>query len=556
MKYPKKGGGAMKGLTGIFIAIIISILVQAFSVGSASQKNNISVILNNSEIEFNEESGFPFISKDTIQMPFRIIMEEFGANVSWNSKEKEAIARKGDITIKIPIGKKYIYKNSDVIINDSISMIIDGKLYLPIEAVMESLGCYVNWSPKERKLYIKEKGEGIVISKIPSKYDLRNYYKITSVKDQGEIGACWAFATLGSIESVLLPKKTFDFSEDHLSLNHGYNVPQNKGGDFNIAMSYLARWDGPVLEEDDIYGDGLTNHNAKVIKHVQEAKVLPSKDYTAIKLSLLVHGGVQTAMYFDESLIQGENTIYNKETSSFYYKGNAKFNHAVVIVGWDDDYPKENFSTIPEGNGAFICKNSYGRDFGDDGYFYVSYYDKYIGTENVIYSRIDDVDNYSNIYQSDYLGWVGRLGYGTDTAYFANAYDLKAKKESLAAVSFYATDRDTKYEVYVVKNFKNTQDFRNMILVKKGYLEYKGYYTIDFDSPIIIEDKFAVVVKITTAGSNLPVAAEYYKKVDWLGTVNISDGEGYMSQNGYTWDSTEKSFNSNVCLKAFTNTIK
>ncbi|PKM93350.1 MAG: peptidase C1 [Firmicutes bacterium HGW-Firmicutes-1] len=546
-----------KNFTSIFLAILISLLVQVSVVATEQSKDNIKVQLNNDKVIFNEKVGFPFLDgNNRVQTPFRVILEMFGAKVTWNENEKMAIAQKGDIIVKVPIGKKYIYRNSDVIINDTNSMLINGRTYLPIRAVMESFGCDVNWSEKEKVIYISNTNNDTTINKIPSKYDLRKFNKLTPVKDQKEIGACWAFATLGSIESVLMPSKAFDLSEDHLSLGHGYNVSQNKGGDFNIAMSYLARWDGPVLEVDDPYGDGKMNATAKVVKHVQEAKVLPSKDYSAIKLSLLLYGGVQSAMYFDESLTKGNNTIYNNETYSFYYKGNAKFNHAVVIVGWDDNYPKGNFSTQPEANGAFICKNSYGKDFGDDGYFYVSYFDKHIGTENVVYSRVDNISNYSRIYQTDYLGWVGRLGYGTDSAYFANAYDIKDKKENLRAVSFYATDKNTKYEVYVVKKFKTTSDFKNMTLVKKGSLDYEGYYTIDFDSPILIENKFAVVVKITTAGSSLPVAAEYYKKVDWLDKVIISDGEGYMSQHGTSWDSTENIFDSNVCLKAFTSTIE
>lgn len=550
--FEKDGKKLSKNFIIIFLIITILLFIQ---VSIAMEKNTkISVILNNDEITFSDKTGYPFLDKNQrLQVPFRVILEKFGAKVTWNDSEKMATAKKGDITIKVPIGKKYIYRNNDLIINDTQSVIVNDRTYLPIRVVMEAFNCSVDWSDNEQSLYIKNQIDSVTINKIPSKYDLRKHYKLTPVKDQEEIGACWAFATLGSIESVLLPQNLYDFSEDHLSLNHGYNVSQNEGGDFNIAMSYLARWDGPVLESDDPYGDGKTDVLAKVVRHVQEAKVIPAKDYTAIKLSVLLHGGLQSAMYFDEGLINGENTIYNQFTNSYYYKGNAKFNHAIVIVGWDDYYPKESFATVPEGDGAFICKNSYGKEFGEDGYFYVSYFDKHIGTENIAYTRVDNTNNYLNIYQTDYLGWIGKLGYGTDSAYFANAYTPKKNKEELEAVSFYATGDNTKYEVYVVKKFNSTLDFKNMKLVKKGTIDYKGYYTIDFNDPIIVESKFAVIVKITTAGSRLPVAAEYYKKVDWLKNVDINDGEGYMSEDGVTWDSTEKIFDSNVCLKAFTN---
>ena len=101
---------------------------------------------------------------------------------------------------------------------------------------------------------------------------------------------------------------------------------------------------------------------------------------------------------------------------SYCYIGTKKPNHDVVIIGWDDNYSKDNFSVSLEGNGAFICVNSWGDRFGDDGLFYVSYYDSNIGIHNVVYTRVEDNDNYDNIYQSDLCGWVGQLGYECDTA--------------------------------------------------------------------------------------------------------------------------------------------
>ncbi len=101
----------------------------------------------------------------------------------------------------------------------------------------------------------------------------------------------------------------------------------------------------------------------------------------------------------------------------------------MVIIGWDDHYPKERFNHQPEGDGAFICLNSWGEGFGEDGCFYVSYYDTNIGDVNVLYSGITDPDYYTGIYQSDLCGWIGQVGYGQEEAYFANVYQAKAKEE-------------------------------------------------------------------------------------------------------------------------------
>ena len=73
--------------------------------------------------------------------------------------------------------------------------------------------------------------------------------------------------------------------------------------------------------------------------------------------------------------------------------GQDKPNHDVVMIGWDDNYPKENVNVDLEGDGAFICQNSWGSSCGDNGVFYVSYYDTNVGTHNVVYTDIDSTDN-------------------------------------------------------------------------------------------------------------------------------------------------------------------
>ena len=98
-----------------------------------------------------------------------------------------------------------------------------------------------------------------------------------------------------------------------------------------------------------------------------------------------------------------------------------------MIIGWDDGYLRENFNTEVNGDGAFICMNSWGDDFGDDGYFYVSYYDSNIGLNNIIYTDVEDPDHYDHNYQTDLRGWVGQLGYGSDTVWFSNVYESHGK---------------------------------------------------------------------------------------------------------------------------------
>ena len=269
------------------------------------------------------------------------------------------------------------------------------------------------------------------------------------------------------------------------------------------------------------------------------------------------YGGVQSSFY--ASVLNkntGNKKYYNPKTNSYCYIGDEKPNHDIVIIGWDDNYPKENFNVDVEGNGAFLCRNSWGADFGDNGDFYVSYYDTNIGVHNVVYTRVEDADNYDNIYQTDLCGFVGQLGYGEESAYFANAYTPQSD-ELLKAVGFYATGIDTEYSIYLCEDFKDVNSLsKRSDPIVTGTLKNSGYYTIDFETPISLPagKKYAVIVRITTPNSDRPVAVEYaYDKQ--TSNVVLEDGEGYVSLKGISWDNTESSNLCNVCLKVYTNTV-
>ena len=90
---------------------------------------------------------------------------------------------------------------------------------------------------------------------IPTKYDLRDRARVSAIRNQGTYGTCWSFAALSAMESVLLPEQDYQFSVDHMTLNNGFHLTQDDGGEYTMGMAYLASWKGPVLEKDDPYGD-------------------------------------------------------------------------------------------------------------------------------------------------------------------------------------------------------------------------------------------------------------------------------------------------------------
>ena len=388
---------------------------------------------------------------------------------------------------------------------------------------------------------------------LPAAYDYRKAGRAPGIEDQQNLGTCWAFASLGAAESALLPQESWDFSEDHMSLKNSFHMGQNAGGDYLMSLAYLLSWQGPVTEEADPYNDGISPDNLMPVKHVQEVRILPENDREAIKRAVYETGGVQSALYTSLENSDSESQYYQKDKAAYYYDGQAEPNHDTVIVGWDDQYPKENFTITPPGDGAFLCAGSWGEEFGEDGYFYVSYYDSNIGKTNLVYSRIDNPDNYDRIYQTDLWGWCGQAGYGEETAYGANVYEAW-ENEWLCATGFYATGPETEYEIYGV--LSPDEGFSDRTLLAKGTLQEMGYYTIDFETPIKIEagERFGLVLKITTKGSIQPVAIEYQAD-EKKGTVDITDGEGYLSYDGIHFERTETAMECNICLKAYTRRI-
>ena len=435
----------------------------------------------------------------------------------------------------------------------------DGRLYLPLQAAQLAFGYERDWILGSHKIRVTSPYDGEIFSisgrrrRLPSRYDYRQEGRAPLVKNQGEHGTCWSFAALNALESSGLPMWEKRFSQDHMSLRNSFGLEQEEGGDYTMAMAYLLARQGPVLEEEDPYGDGVSPEGLSPSVYVSEIRILPEKDYGAIKEAVFLYGGVQSSLYTSMADGQKESPYYNEAKSAYCYTGDLLPNHDVVIVGWDDHYPMENFWGEAKGDGAFLCVNSWGEEFGEKGYFYVSYDDQNIGWTNLVYTGVEESDISQSIYQSDLCGWMGQIGYDTqDEIYGANVYEAR-EEEQLYAAGFYATEGNTSYELYVAADVEDIGSLNQRRLVAKGRLKHSGYYTISWEEPLALKkgQRFAVILHITTPGAVHPMAVEYQAD-DVAKTVDVTDGEGYISPNGKNWESAEQQYQCNLCLKAYT----
>lgn len=483
-----------------------------------------------------------------IMVPVSILRDGFNCSVHLYDNNRLIIEKYED-RLEFWLKEETVYFNDLPLEAESVMTKIKGEYFVPMDIVADALQYTYTWNIEDNTVMaVNASGNGSIL---PASYDMRARARNPVIKNQGERGTCWAFSALTALESSLLPEKQMTFSPDHMSMANSFASNGNDGGQYTMSMAYLTSWQGPVLENDDPY-DGILAEGLSAVVHVQEAQIIESWNLDKMKESVFKYGGVQTAIYSTLNSAQGKSVYYNEDTNAYCYLGSETPNHDVVIIGWDDNYSKDNFSVAVEDDGAFICQNSWGTDFGNNGIFYVSYFDTNIGIHNVVYTRIDDTLNYDEIYQSDLCGWVGHLGYNTDTAYGANVFTAK-KKETVMAAGFYATGKNTSYDVYVVPEFVDEDSLNGAQHVASGVVENAGYYTVDFSSGVNVSagDKFAVIFKIKTPESVHPLAVEYASD-ELTRTVDLTDGEGYISAQGSSWDRVEESQNCNLCIKAYT----
>lgn len=387
---------------------------------------------------------------------------------------------------------------------------------------------------------------------LPPYWYAGDHGKKPAVRRQYSQSNCWAVAAASALEASLLPQQDTQFSPDHFVYRNAFTIDPAAGGSYYMAMAYLSGWQGPVAQKDDPYGDMESPDGLSPAAHVQEIRIFEEADETCLKEAVMKYGAVQASLYLSPEQTRYDEPYYNEMTSAYYYPEKTMQNHDVVILGWDDSYSRFLFKNIPSRDGAFLCQNSWGEEFGEDGIFYVSYDDANLGVMAAAYGRVEPVDNYARIYQADDCGWQSSQGYGSDTCWFANVYTAEAD-ESLAAAGFYATGKNARYEVWLVHDFAGEASFKEKELLARGSFSDIGYYTVDFaDEPLLCEgERFALAVRLETPENTSPVAVEYAGDPDTANVV-LEGKEGYLSLNGKSWQNTEKSFGTNVCLKAYT----
>ncbi len=430
----------------------------------------------------------------------------------------------------------------------------------------------------------------------PSSYKTAN---LPAIRNQGGYGVCWAFSTISLLEINLLKNKLvsddIDLSEFHL-VNFTYNnvtdplggsagdtttflrssnsVTQN-GGDIRMAFNSLMDWEGAVDETLVPYtaevagtinttglSDDLARKNTKI--HLQNYYKVNMTNQTDVKQAITDYGALSISYYAYGG--SSSNKYYNSSTAGYYcYDSNTGTNHAVTVVGWDDNYSKDNFPTEPEGDGAWIVRNSWGSYFGENGYFYLSYYDKSTKVEGYAVEA-QTSDNYDNNYQYDGTGWFSYMGYSGygGTNKYANVFTAKAnesKAENIEAVSFEDySSAGCKYNISIYTNLTDVSDPESGTLecTQSGQTTFDGAYTIKLNNPVYVEDgtTFSVVVELISSTNNGPyMVSDTTYNGSWFSCESAAlENQSYIYRPyDSSWVDYGKRENKNFRIKAYTD---
>ena len=425
------------------------------------------------------------------------------------------------------------------------------------------------------------------VDTLPEVYDSTKKGYNISVKDQVGTNSCWAFSSISSLEyyakkelslGLKLSPRHLVYSSVRNFLNgevndFGYNNHQSYGGNFFMSSNYFVNTLGPVLESDmpfennqnDIeiakiknktvqldVNDIILNYDDNINSKCSTNEIKEIKEY------VYNYGSVAISTHMTENPV-----YYNNKTGAFFYNGADETNHAVLIVGWDDNYSKDNFSSYnrPMNNGAWIVQNSYGTSFGDNGYYYISYEDVHVCNFYMVIKSADQ-EFEDNAYIYDKLGFNAFYGLSSQDEAKTDAYAMNVFTKNSGSIEVlkeltFASSGVGEYKIYYAKGKGQELKISDMKLIGSGNLDAIGYVTHKLENPVLIDSEvtdfsIAVYYDMDTSTVPLPLSSGY---TEFYRYMAIGDNKSFVSADGNEWYDlkTMSSYPLVASIKAFTD---
>lgn len=416
----------------------------------------------------------------------------------------------------------------------------------------------------------------------PGTYNANEERFVTDVKNQRNTSLCWAFSLASNLETSLLTRgqKYYDLSEEQLAyfwanrVNDPLgNTPNDKitrtqsdyhgTGNGRVASFFLSTWSGMTTEEKVPFQSSAVtwpDSLAYDTSAYMEDAIFSQYTVERTKQLLMEYNSVSAMIYMLDN-------YYYPDTASYSCPQSGLVNHAVTIVGWDDTYSKENFPSASGVNndGAWIVKNSYGKNWGKNGYFYLSYEDKSI--TNLVSNTAVTTPAYPNNYFYDgaAAGTVTFPGNTINNGYYvSNIFKATAgngKDEELGEIVTAVPQDNTDFQIQVYTDLKNTSDPTSGTPAYAEPVDYTqplaGIHTIHLNTPVKIPQGtfYSVVIRIPD-GSNKFYVEKTTTSTSWFtATAGIDPNQSFFSTSGKKWYDAGNQYNCCFSVKAHTKTL-
>lgn len=354
---------------------------------------------------------------------------------------------------------------------------------------------------------------------LPSSYSSRESGYVGVVRDQ-IANTCWAYGSLSTLETALLKLGFEVTSFAPMHMNHwgtirpdgtGWARNEYSGGYAYISLGYLTSWQGPRLESDynETTPHAEYNNLDPIIK--KQAQVngiiyLDADDITTVKTAIYNYGAALGNYHVDDSMYNPATYAYycnSEELQTYQLNG-----HAISIVGWDDNFSRDNFreDVKPQNDGAWLCKNSWGEYWGDNGYYWISYEDNYLFDtrfgHSYAFTDVDVYDETYTLYQNEIDGATYEFESisNMDVLTYINVFDAQDGFETIDKVNFETTSTGAEYTIYSIPlKADNTPDNNknNWKAIGNGTVSYNGYISVDTEDFDVKNEKFAIGVELT-----------------------------------------------------------
>ncbi len=360
---------------------------------------------------------------------------------------------------------------------------------------------------------------------LPSSYNSKNLGYISEAKNQQGNGTCWAFSAMTTVKANAKKNgmQFYDFSEAHLiygTVSGGYSDNTGKlhkfnngnnldGGQLQFAATYFFNNEGMLLESEYPYPstyqaitssqypkgrDYLTVKTwNKYFNSTSSYIACGSNDITTIKQAIMENGAAQAAMYFDNSNFK--SGFNNREYYLAKYRSiDDTPNHAVTIIGWDDNISKSNFNGATR-DGAWIIQNSYGATWSNDGLFYVSYDDQLICSDVAFYSGVTSTKFDKTYKTSDLIGIDTYVANNLDqSVYVASRINMNSTNGEVVKRVSFPVYINQEYKVYLSKS-TDLNNKTNWNLLGSGSSSLIGVDSIDLNKEIVVNSDFYIIVE-------------------------------------------------------------